>query len=265
MSDTLDGVHQAFRTQIDDAASVWIEAGAGLEHHDVLSSLDWQSGLPLTKSGGAPTAITSGWTRRLQLVLKRLLIDIPLSALALAVLAPILAGLALAIRTTSEGPVIFRQSRVGLGGREFLMLKFRTMRIDTCDDSGLTQVVADDDRVTRIGRILRATSLDELPQLWNILVGDMAVIGPRPMVRGMRAAGLDYRDVVPYYDYRYLVKPGLSGWAQANGLRGPTTDARKAKARIDHDCAYVQNFSLALDLRIIAKTLATEFLTGSGV
>ena len=118
--------------------------------------------------------------------------------------------------------------------------------------------------MTRIGRFLRNTSIDELPQLWNILCGDMAVIGPRPMVLGQRAAGADYREVVPYYDYRHRVRPGLSGWAQANGLRGSTEDLAAARRRIDHDCAYVQNFSLLLDLRIILKTIATEFLVGSG-
>jgi lipopolysaccharide/colanic/teichoic acid biosynthesis glycosyltransferase len=145
------------------------------------------------------------------------------------------------------------------------MLKFRSMRVDAGDYSGVKQTVADDERVTPIGRFLRATSLDELPQLWNILVGDMAVIGPRPMVPGQLAAGVHYEQVVPYYGYRHMVKPGLSGWAQANGLRGPTTDLVSAKDRIDHDCAYVQNFSLALDIRIIVQTLAREFLTGSGI
>jgi lipopolysaccharide/colanic/teichoic acid biosynthesis glycosyltransferase len=139
------------------------------------------------------------------------------------------------------------------------------MRLDATDLSGVRQTAPDDDRVTPVGRFLRTTSIDELPQLWNILRGDMSVIGPRPMVKGQLAAGSSYRQVVPYYDYRHMVRPGLSGWAQANGLRGPTTDAVSARQRIDHDCAYVQNVSLALDLKIILQTIRREFLTGSGL
>jgi lipopolysaccharide/colanic/teichoic acid biosynthesis glycosyltransferase len=228
-------------------------------------SVALQSGLPLSMTAGVPSAPREGVWVSVQFWLKRALIDIALSAMALIVLSPLLLGVALAVRLTSKGPALFRQPRVGLGGKEFMVLKFRTMKLEDCDETGLVQVVAADDRVTPIGRFLRATSIDELPQLWNILVGDMSVVGPRPMVRGQQAAGVDYYDVVPYYDYRHRVKPGLSGWAQANGLRGPTADLQSAKARIDHDCAYVQNFSLALDVRIIFRTIVREFLTGSGV
>lgn len=228
-------------------------------------SVTLKSGLPLSMTSGTPVAPPDSKALKFQLLLKRVLIDIPLSAMALIVLSPLLLGVALAIRLTSKGPALFKQNRVGLDGREFKMLKFRSMRTEAGDHTGVKQTVAADDRVTPIGRFLRATSLDELPQLWNILVGDMAVIGPRPMVPGQLAAGVDYNQVVPYYDYRHRVKPGLSGWAQANGLRGPTTDIVSARDRIDHDCAYVQNFSLALDIRIIIQTLAREFLTGSGI
>jgi lipopolysaccharide/colanic/teichoic acid biosynthesis glycosyltransferase len=221
-------------------------------------------GLPLARQGGAPVAPSFDRAARRQLLLKRVLLDIPMSALALLVLSPLLLVIAAAIRFSSRGPIIFRQTRVGLDGADFTLFKFRTIAEKRGDDSGGDQVVADDERVTPIGRLLRATSLDELPQLWNILVGDMAVIGPRPMVRGQLAAGRDYRELVPYYDYRTLVRPGLSGWAQANGLRGSTKDPAAARERIDHDCAYVQNFSLGLDLKIIVITIAREFLTGSG-
>jgi lipopolysaccharide/colanic/teichoic acid biosynthesis glycosyltransferase len=229
------------------------------------AGVTFESGLPLAWQDGAPVAPSPSFGRTVQFALKRVLLDIPLSLMALIVLAPLLIGIAIAVRVTSAGPALFAQNRVGLNGRVFRMLKFRTMRTETCDDSGLAQVVANDDRVTRIGRFLRATSIDELPQLWNILVGDMAIIGPRPMVEGMQAAGMDYRDAVPYYDHRHLVKPGLSGWAQANGLRGPTTDLASARQRIDHDCAYVQNVSFVLDIKIIIRTILREFLTGSGV
>jgi len=219
-------------------------------------------GLPLARHQGMPLVPSFDRRARRQLLLKRLLLDIPMSAMALLVLSPLFLLIAVAIRLGGRGPIIFRQVRVGLDGEDFTLFKFRTIAVENRDETGSDTVVAD--QVTPIGRLLRATSLDELPQLWNILVGDMAVIGPRPMVRGQLAAGRDYRELVPYYDYRTLVRPGLSGWAQANGLRGSTQDPAAARDRIDHDCAYVQNFSLWLDLKIIVLTATREFLTGSG-
>lgn len=228
------------------------------------TGVTFHNGLPLARHQGVPVAPSFDRRARRQLLLKRLLLDIPMSALALLALSPLLLLIALVIRFSGPGPVIFRQTRVGLNGADFTLYKFRTIAQEHRDESGVEQVTAGDDRVTPIGRLLRATSLDELPQLWNILVGDMALIGPRPMVRGQQAAGQDYRELVPYYDYRTLVRPGLSGWAQANGLRGSTKDPAAACERIDHDCAYVQNFSIGLDLKIIALTIKREFLTGSG-
>lgn len=229
------------------------------------TTVSLQSNLPLTLRDGAPAAPDDPARLSRQLRLKRIFLDIPLSALALLALSPLLLMVALAIRFTSPGPVMFRQPRVGLGGVEFDIVKFRSMRLEATDHSGVRQTAVNDDRVTPVGRFIRATSIDELPQLWNILKGDMSVIGPRPMVKGQLAGGTSYRQVVPYYDFRHMVRPGLSGWAQANGLRGPTTDAVAARQRIDHDCAYVQNVSLALDVKIILHTIRREFLTGSGL
>ncbi len=267
MSDIYDSAPQFYRLRDGNTKTPdpRIKGPATNDWANPRHSVTLKSGLPLSMTSGAPVVPENTRALRVQLLLKRVFIDIALSAVALVVLAPLLLSLAIAIRLTSKGPALFQQSRVGLDGREFKMLKFRSMRIDASDHSGVKQTVAADDRVTPIGRFLRATSLDELPQLWNILVGDMAVIGPRPMVPGQLAAGVHYEQVVPYYAYRHRVKPGLSGWAQANGLRGPTTDIVSAKDRIDYDCAYVQNFSLALDVRIIVQTLAREFLTGSGI
>ena len=224
-----------------------------------------ESGLPMLTQDGQPIVPAKTLARRMQLFFKRWAFDVPLAAMAGLALLPLLVSIALAIRLTSRGPILFGQVRLGLEGKPFRLLKFRTLRIEACDDSGLNQTSADDGRQTRVGRFLRATSLDELPQLWNIIVGDMSVIGPRPMVEGQQAAGRDYREVVPYYDFRQLMKPGLSGWAQANGLRGSTRELGPAKQRIDHDCAYIQNFSLGLDIKIVARTIIREFLTGSGV
>jgi lipopolysaccharide/colanic/teichoic acid biosynthesis glycosyltransferase len=224
-----------------------------------------ESGLPMLTQDGRPILPAMTLSRGVQLALKRWAFDLPLAMLALLALFPLLLAITVAIRVSSRGPVLFGQLRVGRNGKLFRLFKFRTLRIENCDDSGLNQTVANDGRQTRLGRFLRATSLDELPQLWNIIIGDMSVIGPRPMVEGQQAAGRDYREVVPYYDYRQLMRPGLSGWAQANGLRGSTREYEPARRRIDHDCAYIQNFSLGLDIKIVARTIIREFLTGSGV
>ena len=202
--------------------------------------------------------------RRRALAAKRAA-DIAITLLALLALGPLLLLVALGIRLTSRGPALFRQERLGRGGRSFSMWKFRTMHVERCDPSGVAQTRPADGRVTALGRLLRRTSIDELPQLFNVLAGDMAIIGPRPHVPGMRAAGRDYQALVPYYHLRWQMRPGLSGWAQAHGLRGPTGDAAQARARIDHDIAYIQNTSLGLDLRIIWLTLRHEFLTGNGI
>ena len=201
--------------------------------------------------------------RRLHLAGKRVF-DVLVAVAALLVLGPLLIGLALAIKATSRGPVLFRQAREGHFGRSFMALKFRTMAATRCDRTGLMQTAANDQRVTALGRVMRRTSLDELPQLFNVLWGDMSLVGPRPHVSGMLAGGMSYRDLVPYYDYRLIMRPGLTGWAQANGWRGPTDRAENAMARIDHDVAYIQNFSLWLDLRIVWQTLRWEFLSGTG-
>ena len=190
--------------------------------------------------------------------------DILLSLAAILVFAPLFALVALAIMIESRGPVLFVQEREGKAGRSFRAFKFRSMRQDDCDLTGVRQTVVGDSRVTKVGSFLRRTSIDELPQLLNVLIGDMSLVGPRPHVRGMLAGGQEYRTLVPYYDLRLLVAPGLTGWAQANGLRGPTTNAELARRRVDHDLAYIEEFSFWLDLKIIMLTLKREFFGGSG-
>jgi polysaccharide biosynthesis protein PslA len=221
------------------------------------SGLPFQGAIPLsTRESGHPH-------RQRQLVLKRV-IDVVLSSAALLALLPLLLLVAFLIKVTSPGPVMFRQRREGLDGNHFEILKFRSMRQDMCDASGVAQTATDDPRITLIGRFIRRTSIDELPQLINVLRGDMSLVGPRPHVENMRAGGVAYTELVPYYHLRLQMRPGLTGWAQANGFRGSTMDAVRAKRRIDHDIAYIQNFSIWLDMRIIALTLIREFVGGSG-
>lgn len=227
-----------------------------------LTSVDC-SGLTANFFGKTPEQPPQDTGRTIQLSAKRL-VDVTLSLIVLAFLAPLMLIIAAVVKINSAGPVLFRQEREGILGTSFSILKFRTMYVDDCDPSGVKQTTAADERVTSIGGFLRRTSLDELPQLLNVLAGDMSIVGPRPHVKGQRAAGLPYRELVPYYDMRHMMRPGLTGWAQANGYRGPTIDRVRSKARIDHDVAYVQNFSLWLDIVIIFRTLKAEFITGNG-
>lgn len=191
--------------------------------------------------------------------------DIVLSVAALIAFLPLLVCLAVGVKLSSPGPVLFKQWRYGKDGRKFTIYKFRTMRTEAEDPTGVRQVVANDPGLTRLGAVMRAKSLDELPQLINVLMGDMSLVGPRPHAIGMKAAGVPYEELVPYYSLRHAVRPGLSGWAQVNGFRGPTTDAETARQRIEHDIAYIQNQSIWLDIKIIGLTIRHEFLTGTGV
>lgn len=203
--------------------------------------------------GAYPARPADTAARRRALQVKRG-VDVVVSLLGLILgLVPLLA-IGLAIRTTSPGPVLFRQKRVGRDGRLFEIVKFRTVRADETDPTGLRSIVPDDGRLTGLGQWLRSTGLDELPQLYNVLRGDMSLVGPRPMVDGMLACGRDYRELVPFYAFRQQMTPGLSGLAQVSGYRGTVADERSAMRRIELDCTYIQQFSLGGDLAIIAAS-----------
>ena len=177
-------------------------------------------------------------------------LDFTLALTALVVALPFLALITLAILADSRGPVLFAQRRIGLNGKPFAIFKFRSMHVLE-DGADVRQAVADDARITRVGRYLRASSLDELPQLINVLAGEMSLVGPRP-----HAAAHDdyYAQHITNYRLRHLVKPGITGWAQVNGARGATPDLSDMQARINLDVFYVEQESLALDLKILAAT-----------
>lgn len=176
--------------------------------------------------------------------------DISLATLALLVLLPLLCLMALAIKLDTRGPILFRQRRGGLDGRPFAILKFRTLTVLE-DGASIRQISRDDYRVTRVGRFLRRTSLDELPQLFNVIMGDMSLVGPRP-----HALAHDemYGQVLPNYSYRFAMRPGITGWAQVNGARGPTPQPADMKRRLDYDIWYVEHWTLSLDARILVST-----------
>lgn len=220
-----------------------------------------QSGLAVRWHEGRATPPEATLIRSLSLTAKRA-IDILGSITGLILLSPLFLLIALCIKLTDRGPVFFRQQRLGRDGEAFALLKFRSMYADRCDAAGLAQATANDNRITHVGAFIRRTSLDELPQLINVLMGDMSLVGPRPHVPGMLAAGMAYEELTPHYAFRHAMRPGLTGWAQCHGLRGPTTDQIKALRRIGHDFAYVQNFSLWLDLKIIWKTFGEVWWSG---
>jgi len=197
------------------------------------------------------------------LAVKRL-VDIVASAAALILLSPLLLAIAIAIYMQDGRAVLFRQERWGLRQRVIKVLKFRTMYAEQGDRSGAAQARAYDPRVTPLGRFLRRTSLDELPQLFNVLAGDMSLVGPRCHPIGMLAAGQPYEELVLDYHLRHIVKPGMTGLAQSNGYRGPTIDAETARRRIEFDLQYIRDFSLLEDLRILVKTIIVEMRGGSG-
>lgn len=201
--------------------------------------------------------------KTLHLAAKRMF-DICASASALLVLSPLLLAVAILIRLDSPGNVLFSQTRWGKNGRKIRVFKFRSMRTDLCDVSGVAQTVKNDPRITRVGAVLRRTNIDELPQLLNVLKGDMSLVGPRCHAIGMLAAGIPYEDLVPDYHLRHCMRPGLTGLAQMRGLRGPTDRPGKARARIACDLHYVENFSFWLDMRIIFGTIISEIRGGQG-
>jgi putative colanic acid biosynthesis UDP-glucose lipid carrier transferase len=177
-------------------------------------------------------------------------LDLLVASLAIAFVAPLLAVIAIAIALDSRGPLLFRQTRVGKGGRLFEILKFRTMHVLENGPS-IVQAVAGDARVTRVGRVLRVLSLDELPQLFNVVRGDMTLVGPRPHA----LAHDDYYSArIENYALRHQAKPGVTGWAQVNGLRGPTPDLSMMQDRVAHDIWYIRNASFRLDLKILLRT-----------
>ena len=152
--------------------------------------------------------------------------------------------IALAIRIDSRGPVFFRQRRQGFNNEEISVWKFRTMRHETADPQAVRQVTADDDRVTRIGRFLRKTSLDELPQLFNVIVGEMSLVGPRPHAIGMKTGDIESAELVAEYAHRHRIKPGMTGWAAINGSRGPLHEAEEVSRRVALDVGYIERQSV---------------------
>ncbi len=183
------------------------------------------------------------------------LVDVIISACALTFGAPVLALIALMIRLDSPGPVLFKQKRHGFNNRVFEVYKFRSLRVEHEDKHAAQQVTAGDSRVTKVGRFIRKTSLDELPQLLNVLKGEMSLVGPRPHAIGMRTGNVESYKLVEEYAHRHKVKPGMTGWAQINGSRGPLHDAAGVARRVQLDVEYIERASVGFDFMIMFKTI----------
>ncbi len=183
--------------------------------------------------------------------------DVSVATLALLLFGPLMLICAAGIKISSPGPILFMQPRIGYRNKEFLIFKFRTMHLADCNTGGLTK--RNDPRIFKFGEILRKFSLDELPQLFNVLKGDMSLVGPRPHIQEARAAGILYFKAVPSYPARHRVKPGITGHAQISGWRGPTETIEQIEKRVAHDLHYVDNWSLWGDVKILIKTIFVGF------
>ncbi len=180
--------------------------------------------------------------------------DLVFASLAIVALSPIMLITALAVKLDSKGPIIFKQKREGFNNEEIEIFKFRSLYTDQGDNSGVNVVTKGDSRVTKVGRFIRKTSIDELPQLFNVLLGSLSLVGPRPHVANAQTDSKLWTEVVDSYIARHKVKPGVTGWAQINGWRGEVDQEEKLKGRVEHDLYYIENWSLLFDLYILAIT-----------
>lgn len=216
--------------------------------------------ISLRAVGSLPATVLLERPRGGPLSLQKEIFDRLAAFCLLVFVAPLLALIAIAVKLDSRGPVLYRQGRLGFNREQFEVLKFRTMHAERCDVPGATtirQASRDDDRVTRVGRFLRRTSLDELPQLFNVLRGDMSLVGPRPHAV---AHDRHYAELIDGYLARHRVKPGITGWAQVNGYRGETRTLEDMRRRIELDLQYIDNWSLFLDLKILLRTPSAGFI-----
>ncbi|KRP59639.1 undecaprenyl-phosphate glucose phosphotransferase [Pseudomonas orientalis] len=187
--------------------------------------------------------------------------DLLLASIALVVLSPVMLLTAIAIKLDSKGPVLFRQNRFGYNDNEIRVFKFRSMFTDQSDFTAERQTTRQDPRITRVGRIIRKTSIDELPQLFNVLLGNMSMVGPRPHATATKAAGIPFELAVSEYSSRHRVKPGITGWAQINGYRGETDTLIKIQKRVEYDLEYISKWSVWFDLYIVFMTVPAVLST----
>lgn len=231
-------------TSLPNEITLLVEPNGAAE---TASALDRLAAAPLADVQGPVDDDRRAFNKRIQ--------DLVLGLIALVLLAPVMAVIALVIRLDSPGPIFFRQRRHGFNHEEIVVWKFRSMKQEAADATASRQVTHDDDRVTRIGQFIRKTSLDELPQLLNVITGEMSLVGPRPHAIGMKTGHVESARLVAEYAHRHRIKPGMTGWAAVNGSRGPLHTAQDVRRRVQLDIDYVERQSLWLDLWIMAVTI----------
>lgn len=253
----LDGSERAIVACPPERRQAWARAlaGANVDAEILTPELGSIGALGLRRHGTVPTLLVGCGPLKLRDRAVKRAFDIGVSGTALALLLPVLAMVALAIRIESPGPVLFRQQRLGRGNRLFAIYKFRSMRSDASDHSGGRSATRGDDRVTRVGRFIRSTSLDELPQLINVLKGEMSIVGPRPHPLGCRAEDKLFWAIDERYFDRHAIKPGMTGLAQVRGFRGATEREADVTNRLRADLEYLDGWHLGRDIGIIARTL----------
>ncbi|HEX5257607.1 MAG TPA: sugar transferase [Sphingomicrobium sp.] len=252
----LDGAERAIVGCPPERREAWARmlGGANVDVEILTPELDSIGALGLRRYGEVPTLLVGRGPLGLRDRALKRAFDLGFSAASLVLLSPVLLAAAAAIKIDSPGPVLFRQVRMGRGNRLFEVLKLRTMRIDSADPHGTRSVSRDDARVTRIGRLLRASSIDELPQLINVLKGEMSIVGPRPHALGTRAGDRLLWVIDERYWDRHAIKPGLTGLAQVRGLRGETVRKSDLTDRLKADLEYLDGWHIGRDLAIIART-----------
>ncbi|AQR72322.1 sugar transferase [Sphingomonas sp. LM7] len=228
--------------------------GANIQGEIIVPEIGELGPLAVHQLGGATTVVVSRGPLNLPNRAKKRFLDIAMTVPVLIGLLPVLVLVAIAIRLDSPGPVFFRQERMGRGNRIFHILKFRSMRVETSDSDGTQSASRHDDRITRVGKLIRRTSIDELPQLINVLFGEMSLVGPRPHALGSLAGDELFWRVDRQYWHRHALKPGITGLAQVRGFRGATEHRRDIVNRLEADLEYLQGWSLLRDIGILAKT-----------
>ncbi len=209
----------------------------------------------ISRLAESPLARVSGAGQDDSRVIAKRLQDLALGLVALVVAVPIMGLVAAAVRLDSPGPILFRQRRHGFNNEEIVVWKFRSMRHETADATASRQVTAEDERVTRVGRVIRKFSLDELPQLFNVIKGEMSLVGPRPHAIGMKTGDVESAKLVAEYAWRHRMKPGVTGWAAVKGSRGPVHTPEDVRRRVELDVEYIERQSVWLDLYILAMTI----------
>jgi Undecaprenyl-phosphate glucose phosphotransferase len=228
------------------AVTLRVLAPAGYENFQVLDSRRYGD-IGTFRVMGKPLDEVASLVKRIE--------DVVIAGVCLLVTLPLMLAIALCVKFDSRGPVLFRQKRLGANNLPFDLLKFRSMYVDQADPLGHQPTQAGDPRITRVGRFLRMTSMDELPQLINVLRGDMSLVGPRPHAVADSLAGISFARAISEYPIRHRVKPGMTGWAQVNGWRGEMTTIEHVRRRVEHDLYYIENWSLTFDLLILGRTV----------